>query len=104
MNRLVISLLTTATTAFLATPSFARVTPQPHITNNTNFVAANICTTRGGNVNVRSGPGQQFRVLGSLASGSFISLGRPQRGRDGVRWFPVNSGGLVGWVRGDYVC
>jgi uncharacterized protein YgiM (DUF1202 family) len=103
-NRLAIALLTVATTAFAAVPSFARVTPQAPATNNTVLLAATTCTTTGSSVNVRSGPGKQFRVVGSLPAGASVSLGGVRNDSSGVRWFRVSGGGVRGWVRGDFIC
>jgi uncharacterized protein YraI len=89
----------------VALPSLARVTPStPTNTSNRILIAEYICTTYGGNVNIRSGPGKQFRVIRSIPSGARLGILGVANGRDGVRWFRINARGIVGWVRGDYVC
>ena len=48
-----------------------------------------------GNVNVRSGPGTNYGIIGSLAPGNFLTV----TGRNGDgSWYAVNYAGLQGWV------
>jgi uncharacterized protein YraI len=104
-NPLTIVLLAAATAAATATPSLARVTPQEAVhPSNTVLLAATTCTTTGSSVNVRSGPGKQFRVVGSLPAGASISLGGVRNDTTGVRWFRVTTRRVRGWVRGDFIC
>jgi uncharacterized protein YgiM (DUF1202 family) len=97
-------LLTTAL-SLVSLPSWARVTPQaPNNTSNRVLIAEYVCTTQGSNVNIRSGPGKQYRVVRSIPTGAPVGVLGVTNGRDGVRWFKVSAAGVVGWMRGDYVC
>ncbi len=59
-----------------------------------------IVTLAGNVVNVRSGPGQQYRVLGRLAGGDTAPvLGKSLDGQ----WWHIRFRGKLGWVHGDYV-
>ena len=103
IHRLAIAILAT-TVSLAANPSLATVKPQLSSTNKAILVATSVCTSSGGTVNIRSGPGKGYRVVGSLYSGAYVNSGRPRKGNDGVRWYPVSTGGVSGWVRGDYIC
>ncbi len=61
--------------------------------------AAVICTNQGDNVNIRSGPGQRYRVVGSVGTGEYVQ----RLGRRGT-WVYVNAGGVLGYIRGDFIC
>jgi uncharacterized protein YraI len=57
--------------------------------------AASVCTNRGGNVNVRTGPGTRYRIAYSVSSGQYIQV----LGRSGT-WYRVPGG----YIRADFVC
>ena len=52
--------------------------------------------TRGTPLNVRSGPGLEYRVVGTLANGSTVGL----TGESYFGWFKTTSGN---WLSGDYI-
>lgn len=52
-----------------------------------------------GGLNVRTGPGTNFRILGTLPTGSQIDSTGPSR--DG--WMPISYQGNEGWVSGAYL-
>lgn len=62
--------------------------------------AAPIAVVNTGNLNVRSGPGPQFSILGSVPGGTVLPV-------DGVTpdqaWFLVSSPYGAGWVDGEFV-
>ncbi|MBX3597470.1 MAG: SH3 domain-containing protein [Rhizobiaceae bacterium] len=51
-----------------------------------------------GNVNMRSGPGTTFEVLGTLSSGTQVDVNQCQNG-----WCYIRVGNLKGWVSDNYV-
>lgn len=59
-----------------------------------------IVVLAGNVVNVRSGPGRQYQLLGRLAGGNTAPvLGRSLDGQ----WWHIRFRGKLGWVHGDYV-
>lgn len=55
-------------------------------------------------VNLRNAPNTRARVIASLPNGSEVRLMSWVWGNDNLRWYRVESGGLVGWQRGDFLC
>ena len=56
-----------------------------------------------GNVNVRSGPGLDFRSLGTVSSGTSLTYdGASEKDGRGVRWYRVRYHGSFGWVSSKY--
>ncbi|MFM2304747.1 MAG: hypothetical protein RLZZ135_2159 [Cyanobacteriota bacterium] len=63
------------------------------------------CTVQvGDKVNIRSGPGKNYRILNRIKSGVYINTYDGTQGQDGFIWRKVNYRGAVGWIRGDYLC
>lgn len=61
---------------------------------------AEIVVLPGNVVNVRSGPGRQYKLLGRLADGNTAPvLGKSLDGQ----WWHIRFRGKLGWVHGDYV-
>lgn len=69
-----------------------------------NVTTGHVCTNSGGNLTMRSGPGQNFAKLTSLAYGTNVVILDTVTGRDGMMWYKVRAGKRIGWVRYDYVC
>jgi uncharacterized protein YraI len=69
-----------------------------------NAIAARACTRENDVVNIRSGPGKNYRVVRQAQSGSYIAVVTSTQGRDGFTWNQVSYNGSIGWVRGDYLC
>lgn len=63
-----------------------------------------VCTHTGSNVMLRSGAGQNFRVVARMPSGAYVNVLNSVRGRDGMTWYRVNYYGRVGFARADYIC
>jgi len=76
-------------------PSGISVTPMPVA----QMVPCNVTPASTVNVNVRSGPGTTFPVIGSLAVGSSLLVS----GRSDNDWYTVTAGGQQGWVSGSVV-
>jgi len=55
-------------------------------------------------VNLRSGPSRSNGVIASIPPGQYVGLSAWVYGGDGMRWYRVQLGGLVGWIRSDYLC
>ena len=55
-------------------------------------------------VNIRRGPGQGYGVVASVPTGGSMRLLSWIWGRDGKVWYRIESGGVVGYSRSDYVC
>ena len=53
------------------------------------------CTVRGNNVNLRSGPGTNYPVVGSLSSGTSLPVTGTNQARD---WYTVNLNGQQAWA------
>lgn len=68
---------------------------------------ARICTNnRSGTLNVRTGPGRNYRSLTQVPNGTTIPVFDRASGQDGqsYTWQRINYNGVQGWVRSDYVC
>lgn len=66
---------------------------------------ANICTRDyNSSLNLRNGPSRNNSVIASVPSGDYVRLMNWVWGGDGQRWWRVEYNGLVGWMRGDYLC
>ncbi len=66
-----------------------------------------ICTNSpNGRLNIRTGPGTNYRRLGQVPNGAQVPIWGSARGRDGqsYRWQNISYNGVQGWVRSDYVC
>jgi uncharacterized protein YraI len=55
-------------------------------------------------VNLRRGPSQGQPIVASIPNGDYLRPLGWVWGPDGRRWYRVESGGLVGYSRHDYVC
>jgi uncharacterized protein YraI len=55
-------------------------------------------------VNIRRGPGQGYGVVASVPTGGSMRLLSWVWGADGRPWYRVESSGIVGYSRSDYVC
>lgn len=55
-------------------------------------------------LNLRNGPSRNNYVIASIPSNSYVRLMNWVWGGDGQRWWRVEYDGLVGWMRGDYLC
>jgi hypothetical protein len=58
------------------------------------------CTVTGANVNLRTGPGTNFDVAGTLAADTAMTATGQAQGADGFVWWNLESGA---WVRSDVV-
>lgn len=66
---------------------------------------AHTCTRDpGSSVNLRNAPNTRARVIASLPDGSEVRLLSWVWGGDNMRWYRVESSGLVGFSRSDYLC
>ncbi|NWF69584.1 MAG: SH3 domain-containing protein [Chloroflexi bacterium] len=75
--------------------------PTAPAANNAGLLAggtATINTTEGDQLNVRSGPGIDFGVVGRLADGTRVTLVEGPRAADGLRWWRIRVGDIEGWV------
>ncbi|MDJ0845730.1 SH3 domain-containing protein [Crocosphaera sp.] len=66
-----------------------------------------ICTNdRRGRLNVRTGPGTNYRFWTQLSNGQTVTIYNSTIGHDGggYRWQRIYINGREGWVRSDYVC
>lgn len=99
-GNLIAAFLATATTISFASPSFAN-DPVP-----TSGPISGICTTgspNGGRINIRSGPGKNFRVVGTVASRANISVSAFQDDAEGASWYRVRVGRINGWVLSSFI-
>lgn len=55
-------------------------------------------------VNLRIGPGKNNRIVASIPNESYVRALTWVWGSDGMRWWKVEANGLIGWMRGDYMC
>jgi uncharacterized protein YgiM (DUF1202 family) len=62
------------------------------------------CSRDGDRINLRSRPGQQYRILNQIPSGKQIVLIGDTKVVDEFTWQKVNYYGTVGWIRGDFLC
>lgn len=70
--------------------------------NNTSSSGACMVTSAGEfRINVRSGPGLEFRVVKTLAADEIVGINAQARDRSGVTWYRLTS--EEGWIRSDVV-
>jgi len=62
------------------------------------------CTNDGDSVNLRSNAGQQHKVVRSVPSGKELILLGNSKVAGNKGWQKVSFYGVVGWVRGDFLC
>jgi uncharacterized protein YraI len=100
-GNLVAAFLLTAMAISFSTPSFAneggQSSPSP---------ASVICTTtspNGGRINIRSGAGKAFRVVGTVASRVRINVEGFQEDAEGAIWQKVRVGRTNGWILASFV-
>jgi uncharacterized protein YraI len=91
--RLIKTAILAATTAFLFSPVPA-------------FAQWAMTCTRDpySSVNLRRGPGQNHGIIASIPNASEVRIIAWVWGADNMRWYRVESSGIVGWQRGDYLC
>lgn len=66
---------------------------------------ATTCTREyNSSVNLRNAPSRSARVVASIPNESTVRTMDWVWGGDGLRWYRVEYGGLVGWMRSDYMC
>jgi hypothetical protein len=66
-----------------------------------------ICTNnRTGRLNVRIGPGTNYRSVTQVPNGQTVPVFDSAMGQDGegYRWQRIDYNGMQGWVRSDYLC
>jgi hypothetical protein len=66
-----------------------------------------ICTRQAdGAVNIRSGPGTQYGIRTQIVNSVWVNadMSKVVNDGEGLRWIWVRYGGIIGWVRGDYLC
>lgn len=69
---------------------------------NVNTVYA--CSRDGDTINIRARAGQQHRVLFKVKPGRSIVLVGTTRVVGEYTWQKVNYNGVIGWIRGDFLC
>ena len=85
-----------ATCPGLITTPEPTATPEPVIETSVAAASCTVTSNAGGAVNLRSGNGTQYIIVGSLQSGqSYPVMG--QNASNGV-WYQVNLNGTTGWV------
>jgi Bacterial SH3 domain len=57
-----------------------------------------------GKVNLRTGAGQNYRLIRQLPNAISVQVLDRATGRDGYIWHKVRYENSVGWVRGDFLC
>jgi uncharacterized protein YraI len=57
----------------------------------------------GSAVNMRSGPGKDYRILDTTSVGDFVNVISDNKDVDDKTWYKIEASGTVGWVRGDYI-
>lgn len=62
------------------------------------------CTHSGSKLNMRSGAGQNFKVVSKVDHGTPLLVVDARKAKDGFEWYKVRAGKRVGWVRSDYAC
>ena len=56
-----------------------------------------------GNANVRTGPGLEYGIIGSISKGDTLKyLGTAKKDDRGVRWYKVKFSGQSGWISSKY--
>ncbi len=58
----------------------------------------------GSSVNLRRGPSTRDAVVASIPDGRDLRILSWVWGGDNFRWFRIETGGLVGYMRSDYMC
>jgi uncharacterized protein YraI len=58
----------------------------------------------GSSVNLRNGPSKNNYVIASIPNSEYIRALNWVWGSDQLKWYRVEYNGLVGWMRGDYLC
>jgi hypothetical protein len=99
-GNLIAAFLVTATAIPFASPSFAN---DPFLISER---MEGICTTsspNGGRINIRSGPGKTFRVVGTVASRARINVEGSTQDAEGTFWYEVRVGRINGWVLGSFI-
>lgn len=54
--------------------------------------------------NLRRGPGRNYGIVASVPNGTYVRPLSWVWGADNMRWYRIESGGLVGYTRSDYLC
>jgi uncharacterized protein YgiM (DUF1202 family) len=62
------------------------------------------CSRDGDTINIRARAGQQHRVLFKVKPGRSIVLVGTTRVVGEFTWQKVNYNGVIGWIRGDFLC
>ena len=101
MKKLIATVGTFSIVLFSA-PCMAGVSVGPG--NLGNVSKASICTRDGDNYNLRTRPNPSSRSRTLVASGRQVILLNDVRNIAGFTWRKVNFNGVIGWVRGDYLC
>ncbi len=66
---------------------------------------AHTCTREyNSSVNLRRGPSTRDGVIASIPNGREVRVMSWVWGGDNQRWYRVETGGLVGYARSDYLC
>lgn len=68
---------------------------------------ARVCTRDwNGVLNLRQGPGQEFRTISQMRNNDQIDIISSALGRDGYTWYYVEPAWSYNryWVRADYIC
>lgn len=55
-------------------------------------------------VNLRRGPGQNYGIVASVPNGTYVNPLSWIWGPDNMRWYRIETGGIVGYTRSDYLC
>jgi uncharacterized protein YgiM (DUF1202 family) len=87
-----------------ASPSLAQVGPG-NMGGTVNTGGAYICTRdANGGLNIRSGAGQQYKVVTQARNNGVVQVLDSIKGSDGYLWQKVYYGEATGWVRADFLC
>jgi uncharacterized protein YgiM (DUF1202 family) len=103
----ILNIFSIATTVAIAclpiSPSLAQIGPGDMGGNNVS--GAYICTRdAGGRLNIRSGAGQQYKVVTQARNGGVVDIVGSTQGSDNFLWQKIAYGDSQGWVRGDFLC
>lgn len=90
------------TASLLSLLSLSAYALGPAATNGTSEHYA--CTHSGSKLNMRSGAGQNFKVVAKVDHGTPLLVVDVRKAKDGFEWYKVRAGKRVGWVRSDYAC
>jgi uncharacterized protein YgiM (DUF1202 family) len=94
--------------SFQAVPTLAKSRPiKSYIIGDSGekiFMIRTCTRDYGSSVNIRSGAGKGYQAIRQVKSGTAINVTREMQGNDGFTWNKVDYKGVVGWVRGDYLC